>query len=97
MKVMVSSFRDKANLDGLASWENEGGAIVVSVDSQRRSFAGFWPASTLDDRVIGSRNDDFGISDTHTLSMLRMSLLLFLPTLGVLTMFWVLSSPDVLR
>jgi len=97
MKTAAPRLCDKANLDSLAAWENEDGAIALSVDTQMRSFAGFWPVSTLDGRVIGSRNDDVDIADTHTLTMLRTSLLLLLPSLGVVTVFWLLSSADVLR
>lgn len=95
MKGVASRHRDTANGDGLASWENEGGAIAVSLDAQMRSRAGFWPASILDAPLIEGRNDDLGAADT--LSMLRTSLLLLLPTLGVMTVFWLLSSTDVLR
>lgn len=72
----------------LAEWENEGGASSSSSFDARVLKA---PSSIIqapDDAIPGA---DDGEADTHTLSVLRLSLLLVVPALGAFVIFWAAS------
>lgn len=72
----------------LAEWENEGGASSSGSFGARVRNA---PSSIIqppDDAISGA---DEGQGDTHTLSVLRLSLLLVVPALGAFVIFWAAS------
>lgn len=72
----------------LAEWENEGGASTSGSFGARVRNA---PSSVIqppDDVIPGA---DDGEADTHTLSVLRLSLLLVVPALGAFVVFWAAS------
>ncbi len=76
----------------LDSWENEGGGIPAP--SARISKAAPWaPASTLAAPARAGAGADAGIVDTHTLKILRMSLVLVVPLLAGLALFWTSALP----
>jgi hypothetical protein len=70
----------------LAEWENEGGAAFYGSALVRNAPIGIIEAP--DDTVPGA---DKGQADTHTLSVLRLSLLLVVPALGAFVIFWAAS------
>ena len=65
--------------DNLASWENEGGATAPAPNVVQAV------ARPADD---APRRTDRGGSDTHTLALMRVSLLLLIPAVGTLAVFW---------
>lgn len=75
--------------EGLASWENEGGAQRAAASPRPVIAVASWPPrSVLESaRPDPPRGADKGIVDTHTLGILRVSLLLIVPALGVMAMW----------
>lgn len=77
--------------ESLASWENEGGSTAPSLNS-----ATLPAVATLGAIVQGPaempRGADIGITDSHTLTVMRSSLLVLVPALGVLAVFWGLAA-----
>lgn len=72
----------------LAEWENEGGsACYGSFGALVRNA----PSSIIQGRDDAIPGADKGLADTHTLSVLRLSLLLVVPALGVFVIFWAAS------
>ena len=63
--------------DNLASWENEGGATAPAPVQP--------VARPADD---APRRTHWGGSDTRTLALMRVSLLLLIPAVGTLAVFW---------
>lgn len=72
--------------DDLASWENEGGAINSA--PRLVSMVGWPPASIIDPAPVRIVGADKGITDTNSLTILRLSLLLLVPALGAIAIFW---------
>jgi hypothetical protein len=77
--------------DTLASWENEGGSTAPPL--QRPQGSATLPAVAIPGAIFQGppeilRGADTGISDTHTLTVMRSSLFLLVPALGVLAVFW---------
>ncbi len=71
----------------LASWENEGGSTAPPQHSA--TLLGGTTQGAMDKGAEEmTRGADAGISDTHTLTVMRSSLLLLVPALGVLAVFW---------
>lgn len=74
--------------ENLASWENEGGAIasaprvVHPVAGQGRGSAKYQSLAENAPRA------DRGISDTNTLAIMRISLLLLIPAIGGGAIYW---------
>ena len=91
---MTSRHAHLLEKEDLASWENEGGA---QVSASRRipitMHASSWLPSSV---VVGVspplRGADRGIADTHTLTIMRTSLLLLLPMLGVIATWSLLAA-----
>ena len=75
--------------EALASWENEGGASTPTPASRQRPEAAQWPASVIDQGAEPMPpGADKGITDTHSLAVLQISLLLLVPTLAGIAIFW---------
>lgn len=80
--------------DRVSSWENEGGSLAapqrpVEHNPIEHNDGPSWlPSSVIDPPAAEKRGADRGVSDTHTLSILRVSLLLLVPVLGALAVFW---------
>lgn len=80
--------RERMDLD---TWENEGGA-----NAQAAPDSGAKAASALqwtDSSILPMRPEplfgaDQGIGDRHTLTVLRVSLLLIVPVLAAVAVFW---------
>lgn len=77
----------------LAAWENEGGAgQSAQSESQRQpAIARRWmplEAQSLSPKPQASGDPDTGIVDRHTLGMMQVSLLLLVPVLAALAIFW---------
>lgn len=51
-------------------------------------MVGWPPASIIDPSSTSPRGGDDGIKDTNSLTILRISLLLLVPALGGLAVFW---------
>jgi hypothetical protein len=90
MKLAATSWARSWAREELASWENEGGAISSVPNAIRNPVATVgWPfASTMDPASAPLHGADNGITDTNSLTILRISLLLLLPALGSIAIFW---------
>lgn len=75
--------------DDLASWENEGGAINSAPKALASpvTMVGWPPARTIDPASAGLFGADKGITDTNSLPILRLSLLLLVSALGSIAIF----------
>ncbi|MES1199942.1 MAG: hypothetical protein ABUS57_00640 [Pseudomonadota bacterium] len=84
---MKASATDLAKIALLshASWENEGGATRFRGEARAPSWM---PSSVIMPAAPEARGTDHGIADTHSLVILRVSLLLLIPTLGLIVAFW---------
>ena len=67
--------------DNLASWENEGGATAPAPNVVQ-------PVARPGYAEDAPRRTRKGGSDTHTLALTRVSLLLLIPAVGTLAVFW---------
>jgi hypothetical protein len=96
MRLTAARFAEVWVRDAVASWENEGGAIRTGGPRPQRADAPAWPpaSSVVESRSAEARGADRGIADTHALTMLRTSLLLLIPALGVIAIFWAASAPQ---
>lgn len=76
--------------DDLGAWENEGGAVrTLSKVHPNAIAAHAWtPASVMDPAPAGLRGADKGITDAKSLAILQISLLLLVPALGGVALFW---------
>jgi hypothetical protein len=72
--------------DDLDSWENEGGAVNFAPSPV--SMVGWPPASIIDPAPVKIFGADKGITDTNSLTILRLSLLLLVPALAGIAIFW---------
>jgi hypothetical protein len=75
--------------ENLASWENEGGAPAPNVvrptaKPQCAAQSGMYQ-NLFEDAPRGA---DKGVSDTHTLTVMRLALLLLIPAIGAMAIFW---------
>lgn len=86
MKLRATHLALRWSRDDLASWENEGGAINAAPNSF--TMVGWPPASIIDPAPAEQHDADRGITDTNSLTILRISLLLLVPALGSLAIFW---------
>jgi hypothetical protein len=90
----AATFVDVWTKDGVSLWENEGGSLASTERPSGQSPVGenegaLWPpASVIDPPASEGRRADRGVADTHTLSIMRVSLLLLVPVLGALAVFW---------
>lgn len=93
---MTTTLTTASRKDALASWENEGGAISSGVHATK--LLGNQPGRPS---VIARRPDGGGggfdrdMADKHTLAVLQISLLLVVPVLAAMAMFW--ASPGAPR
>lgn len=79
MKRATTRLAEPLKIDRLSSWENEGGAI-----GSRRSRV------QHDETPFVETFDAYGsMADTNTLTMLRASLLLVVPVLGIMVASWI--------
>lgn len=77
--------------ESLSSWENEGGAIETAPHVVRPDASPARAHQRDMDQVLSERAppaSDKGIVDTRTLTIMRLSLLLFIPAIGALAVFW---------
>jgi hypothetical protein len=76
--------------DGLASWENEGGSTAPALSVARQPFANPAVQGAKCRNIIGavSSSADDAVLDTNTRPILRVSLLLLVPAMGAITIFW---------
>jgi hypothetical protein len=90
MKHAATSWAPSWTREELASWENEGGAISCVPNAIRHPVAtvGLTFASIMDPVSAPLRGADNGITDTNSLTILRVSLLLLVPALGSIAIFW---------
>jgi hypothetical protein len=76
--------------EGVAAWENEGGASALDAIVPPRTIAtnaSVDPMHHPEPRLtLGGA--DIGITDTHTLAVMRISLLLLIPAFTVMIVFW---------
>ena len=72
--------------DDLAAWEKEGGAVNSA--PRLGSMVGWPPASIIDPAPVRIVGADRGITDTNSLTILRLSLLLLVPALASIAIFW---------
>jgi hypothetical protein len=93
--ALVRSRRDVAiklpKAENLASWENEGGATapalnIVQPVARRGRAAQAAKNPNLSEDAPRGVND--GASDTHTLAIMRISLLLLIPAIGSGAIYW---------
>lgn len=68
--------------ESLAGWENEGGAGRSTPHTRRRL-----PSDPMVE-FPPTGDPDTGIVDKHTLGMMQVSLLLLIPVLGAIAIFW---------
>lgn len=90
MKLAATHLAQSWAREDLASWGNEGGAISSAPKATRNSVATFgWPpAGIMDAAPAAIRGADKGLTDTNSLTILRVSLLLLVPALGSIAIFW---------
>lgn len=86
MKLAATHLALSWSRDDLASWENEGGAIKSAPSPV--SMVGWPPASIIDPAPVRIFGADRGITDTNSLTILRLSLLLLVPALASIAIFW---------
>lgn len=67
--------------ESLAGWENEGGFAQSATHTNR-----IGPLPTVEISPLG--DPDNGIADRHTLGMMQVSLLLLVPVLAAIAIFW---------
>lgn len=98
MKLPATHLAQTWAREDVASWENEGGAIRSAPKANRNPVTtlGWPPASILDPAPAELRGADRGITDTHSLAVLQLSLLLLVPVLAGIAIFWgaVVSAPQ---
>lgn len=93
MKAAIP-FVDVWTKDSVSLWENEGGSLASTERPagqkpvEENEGASWPPASVIDPPAIEGRCADRGVADTHTRSIMRVSLLLLVPALGALAVFW---------
>ncbi|MEQ1812695.1 MAG: hypothetical protein ABL889_22400 [Terricaulis sp.] len=73
-----------ADKTGLAVWENEGGSRAMP-DPLAIPTPAWPPASLVMSAIAEARGADQGISDTHTIAIMRGSLI---PVLAGIAMLW---------
>lgn len=79
---------------GLASWENEGGAISTAPTAAQDLVATLrWSPVSIIDAAPALHRVDQGKMDTNSLTILRISLLLIVPALGGIAIFWGAAVP----
>lgn len=90
MKFAASLLAQTWAREDVAAWENEGGAIKSAPKATRNPIAtvGWPPASSVDPALAALRGANRGMTDTNSLTILRVSLLLLVPTLGSMAIFW---------
>jgi hypothetical protein len=77
----------------LASWENEGGAITPPKRKPETTEAPqHLVASVIELAPIAVHRADRGMGDTHSLKVLEVSLLLLVPVLAGIAIFWAAAS-----
>jgi hypothetical protein len=90
MKLAATHLAQTWAREDVASWENEGGAIksAPKVDRIPIATVGWPPASIVDPTPTALRGADKGMTDTHSLAVLQVSLLLLVPVMAGIAMFW---------
>lgn len=94
MKLAATCLARTWARDDVASWENEGGAIRSAPKvSQNPAEVVQWPPTSIvypaPAELCGA---DKGITDTHSLAVLQVSLLLLVPVIGGIAMFWAAAA-----
>jgi hypothetical protein len=92
MKSAATHFALSWALEDVASWENEGGAISSAGAAPKAPAVTVgWPrASIVDPAPAVLRGADNGLADSNSLTILRVSLLLLVPALASIAVFWAL-------
>ncbi|ANP45808.1 hypothetical protein ATE48_07665 [Candidatus Viadribacter manganicus] len=90
MKIAPTHLAQTRAHQDLASWENEGGSTrsVAKTTQARVVTIGWPPASVINPIPATLSGADKGMADTNSLTMMRVSLLLLVPALGSLAIFW---------
>jgi hypothetical protein len=99
MKLATAHLAQTWVREDVTSWENEGGAIRSAPEAtQNPVMTVGWPPSSVIESVPAARGGaDKGMRDTNSLTILRLSLLLLVPALGSMAIFWgafVLNGPQ---
>jgi hypothetical protein len=90
MKFAVTHLAQTWAREDVTVWENEGGAIRSAPEAIRNpvTSVGWPPASVIAPTLAALRGANKGMTDTNSLTILRISLLLLIPALGSMAIFW---------
>lgn len=90
MKFAVTHLAQTWARVDVTAWENEGGAIRSAPEAARNpvTSVGWPPASVVTPTLAALRGANKGMTDTNSLAILRISLLLLVPALGSMAIFW---------
>lgn len=90
MKLAPTHLAQTWAYQDVASWENEGGSTrsVPKTTQARVEPIGWPPASVVNPILAALRGANKGMTDTNSLTILRISLLLLIPALGSMAIFW---------
>lgn len=90
MKLAVARLAQTWAHEDVTAWENEGGAIWSTPEATGNpvTTVGWPPTSVINPAPAVPAGADRGITDTNSLTIMRISLLLLVPALGSMAIFW---------